>query len=104
MIWRFKTCVVTSSCLILLSLTLFERNIDVKGLSQLTYMSYVGVPREENENNLSPFGEMNIQEHKNTNLELIHNGIFWSNYAESFVPKGDYFFPLSLLRFADGCK
>ena len=29
-----------------------------------------------------------FQKHKNKSLDLIRNGIFWSSYAESLVPKG----------------
>lgn len=55
--------------------------------------SDIGIPQRHKDINLyaSNKSEKTSRKHKNKSLELVQNGIFWSDYAESLIPKGILF-------------
>ena len=86
MIMKFITHLLLPFCLLLIPLTYmydvivfdFKRNSDID------------IPQRYKDINLyaANKSEKTSRRHKNKSLELVQNGIFWSDYAESLIPKG----------------
>ena len=55
------------------------------------YSDRVSVKNKGNAFNWIRKSNSTTQKHTNKSVDLVQNGIFWSSYAESLVPKGIIF-------------
>ena len=87
MIRKLTTPLLLPLCLTVISLTYYEIIFDLKRNPDK------GILQRYNELNLyvSNVSDKTVQKQENKSLELIRNGIFWSDYAESLMPKGKPF-------------
>ena len=87
MVWKFKNRVLLPICLPVMYLTYLKIIIDFKRNSDDS------IPQKHEESHLyaSIKSEQISREQEIKSFELIQNGIFWSDYAESLVPKGMLF-------------
>ena len=93
MIRRFLAFLMILICFFVLYWTYFEGLFYNKRNSDGVFQKYKGI-----HSNLVRKYNSTAQKHIKS-LDLIRNGIYWSSYAESFVPKGmlicSLCFPLS---------
>ena len=87
MVRKFMNLLLLPLCSIVIYLAYRETLLDFKRNSDNS------IPQKHEEIHLyaSNKSEEISQKHKTKSLELIQNGIFWSDYAESLVPKGMLF-------------
>jgi hypothetical protein len=94
MFWRF---ILPFLCVLVLFLTNFKRKYDFERNSDLSQFKFKIVGEKLNTSvslNVSTTSESG--KYKSINTDLIQDGIFWSDFAESFVPKGKIAFCLVL--------
>ena len=87
MVWKFKNRVLLPVCLAVMYLTYLKIITDFKRNSD------EGIPQKHEEIHVyaSNKSEKISREQKIKSFEFIQSGIFWSDYAESLVPKGMLF-------------
>jgi hypothetical protein len=95
MIWRLKRLFIPSFCLIVFSFTTSERKANFERHSLFIFKSSGEELNKHKQAPLSVSAELETPKHKNRDQDLIKDGIFWSDYAESFVPKGKKVFLFS---------
>ncbi|XP_060596612.1 four-jointed box protein 1-like isoform X1 [Ruditapes philippinarum] len=86
MFWRF---IVPSLCVLVLFFTYFKRKYDFErnsDYSQFKFKIFGGKLNKSVSMNVSTKSESGKD--KSINTDLVQDGIFWSDFAESLVPKG----------------
>jgi hypothetical protein len=94
MFWRF---IVPSLCVLVLFFTYFKRKYDFErnsDYSQFKFKIFGGKLNKSVSMNVSTKSESGKD--KSINTDLVQDGIFWSDFAESLVPKGKIAFFLVL--------
>ena len=87
MTMKLLTRLLVPLFLILISVAYYEIILDLKRNSQIVLpQRYKEIHSYE-----SNKSEKTIHKQRNKSLELVQNGIFWSDYAESLIPKGMLF-------------